>query len=105
MAKNIILTYKRASQKLYIINRYIKGAVTLIIPIVKVDHPVSLTNFKQISSYNFLLKMASKVLVQRIRPRQKIIHFSIIRRAKKGIFFSKLISRKLGIELIGVFRD
>jgi hypothetical protein len=41
---------------------------TLIVPIPKVDVPKCLKDFRPISLCNVLLKLISKILVQRIRP-------------------------------------
>jgi len=41
---------------------------TLIIPIPKIDDPMSLKGFRPVSLCNVMLKIISKVLVGRIRP-------------------------------------
>lgn len=45
-----------------------KAARTLIVLILKNDNPTSLKEFRPISLCNVLLKVVSKVIVNRVRP-------------------------------------
>lgn len=71
-------------------------AEALIVPIPKVENPVSLKDFRPISLGNVLLKLVSKVLVRRIRPYldSSLVHFKVAPSEIEALLITQLLLKK-----------